>query len=308
MANASFKLFAGSASQSLGRDLAHSLGCPLSKSTHYPLPNGEPYVELNDSVEGADVYIIQSLITPASWHLLELILMADAAKRSGASSIQAIIPYYSYGRQDRVEGPGQPLAAKCVAQLLEASNLTKVITLNAHSPHLSTFFDIPLIELSAVPLLAQTIQALSEGLVTFLAADTGALKLALEYTQLTSTSPPASILKHRENAYQVSAKGLLGEVNGKDVWIVDDCVQTGQTLIQAAYLARQHGARSVSAAVVHMDMSKDALEALKALGLKHLLTTNSCENPFLQELGPTIVSLAPLLKNTINSSLKSIIG
>lgn len=306
MANASFKLFAGSASQSLGRDLAHSLGCPLSESTHYPLPNGEPYVELNACVEGADVYILQSLITPASWHLLELILMADAAKRSGASSIQAIIPYYSYGRQDRVEGPGQPLAAKCVAQLLEASSLTKVITLNAHSPHLSSLFGIPLVELSAIPLLAQTIQDL-EGPVTFLAADTGALKLALEYTQVISGGSPASILKHRENAYQVSAKGLLGDVRGKDVWIVDDCVQTGQTLVQAAHLARQHGARSVSAAVVHMDMSKDALKALKGLGLKHLLTTNSCENFFLQELA-RLVAIAPLLKNTINSSLRSIIG
>ncbi len=305
MANASLKLFAGSASRNLGRELAHSLGCPLSKSTHYPLPNGEPYVELNDSVEGADVYIIQSLITPASWHLLELILMADAAKRSGASSIQAIIPYYSYGRQDRVEVPGQPLGAKCVAQLLEASKLTKVITLNAHSPHLRSLFGIPLVELSAIPLLAQTIQDLSpEGPVTFLAADTGALKLALEYTRIVSGTggPPASILKHRENAYQVSAKGLLGDVRGKDVWIVDDCVQTGQTLVQAAHLARQNGARSVSAAVVHMDMSSDALKVLKGLGLKHLLTTNSCENPLVKELVPRVVPIGSLFQNDITGS------
>lgn len=302
---APFKLFAGSASQTLARALADSLGIPLGESTHYPLPNGEPYVELKTCVQDAKVYLIQSLITPASWHLLELVLMADAAKRSGATSVEAIIPYYSYGRQDRVTGPGQPLAARSVAQLLQASGIDTVTVLNSHSELLHSLFDIPLIELSAIPLLAHALQRLCpQEAICLLAPDAGALKLALDYScSLPHLGQPAHILKKRENAYTVSATSFLGDVKGKDVWIVDDCIQTGQTLIQAAHLARQHGAQSISAALVHCDLSPSALEPLKALGLKYFLTSNSCENTLLQELKPTLASLAPLLQEYLTRPL-----
>ncbi len=298
MAQPSFQLFAGSASQGLGEELAAKLDISLGASQHSSLPNGEPYVELNEPLEGLDVYLLQSLPSPASWHLLELLLMADIAQRSGARRIHAIIPYYSYGRQDQGH-PGKPFAARTVAQLLAASGVAQVILLHAHSQKVHTLFDIPVVELSPLSLFTEQIRLISKDEnLCFLAPDAGAHTLALNYAR-TVEGDAALVLKNRESAYQVSAKGLLGDVHGKHVWVVDDCIQTGQTLAQAVYLARQAGALAVSAAITHVDPSPNALKTLQDLDLCHLLTTNSCENPYLKALKAHSLSISPLLKAVV---------
>ncbi len=298
MAQPSFKLFAGSASQGLGKELAATLGISLGASRHSSLPNGEPYVELNEPLEGLDVYLLQSLPSPASWYLLELLLMANIAQRSRARRIHAIIPYYSYGRQDQGH-PGKPFAARTVAQLLAVSGVAKVILLHAHSPLVHTLFDIPVVELSPISLFAEQICLISKGEnLCFLAPDAGAHALALDYAD-TAEADAALVLKKRESAHQVSAEGLLGDVHGKHVWVVDDCIQTGQTLAQAVHLAKQSGALSVSAAITHVDPSTNALPILKSLGLRHFFTTNSCESPYLGVLKAHALSMSPLLKEVV---------
>lgn len=294
MAPPSFKLFAGSASQGLGKELAATIGIALGASLHSSLPNGDPYVELHEPLEGLDVYLLQSLSTPASWHLLELLLMADIAQRAGARRIQAIIPYYSYGRQDQ-DKLGQPFTARTVGQLLAASRVAQVILLHAHSTQVRTLFDIPVVELSPLSLFAEQIGLLSgHEALCFLAPDAGAYPLALDYAGRFKAKA-ALVLKNRESPYQVSSQGLEGTVAGKHVWVVDDCLQTGQTLAQASHLARQAGALSISAAITHADPSASALSILHNVGLRHFLTTNSCENPYTKALKAHPLSISPLL-------------
>lgn len=303
-AQPSFKLFAGSASQSLGKELASTLGCPLAASTHSALPNGDPYVELHEPLAGLDVYLLQSLSSSASWHLLELLLMADIAQRQGAQRITAIIPYYSYGRQDKAEKQGQPLAASLIAKLLAASGIQRVVLIHGHSAKVQTLFDIPVVDVSPLSLFVGQIRLLSKDAnLCFLAPDAGAHPLALEYARIFQ-GEAALVLKERTNAYQVRTQGLLGKVEGKHIWVVDDCLQTGQTLAQAAHLARHTGALSVSAAITHLDPSATAPQLIQDLHLTHFLSTHSCEGPYIQPkaLNVHLLSISSLLRDALNLS------
>jgi ribose-phosphate pyrophosphokinase len=301
---AAFLPFAGTSHRVLAQQTAECLGVKLGNIQIETFPDGEIGVQVLENVRGRDVFVLQTIAQHPNSYLMELLIVTDALKRASARSINAVIPYFGYARQDRKDKGRVPITAKLVADLLEAAGVSRVLTLDLHAEQVQGFFDIPVDNLFARPLLTEAIQALKLKKPIVVAPDIGSIKLGRAFAESLKVDY-AVIDKRRVNAKQVDSHGLMGDVMGKDVILIDDIYSTGATLRTAARVCQQAGAKRIIAAVTHGLMRDQSWrpglgdETWKGSAIEKLFLTDSV--PVLQGKHLEIVSVAPLLARAIES-------
>ncbi|MES2619968.1 MAG: ribose-phosphate pyrophosphokinase [Bacteroidota bacterium] len=267
------KLFTGTATKYLAEDIADHYGQPLGKMDVLRFSDGEFQPEIKESIRGSFIFIIQNTNPPAD-NLLELLMMIDAAKRASAEYITAVIPYFGYARQDRKDRPRVGIGAKLVANLLTAAGADRVMTLDLHAGQIQGFFDIPLDHLNGSAIFLPYIQKQKWNNLCFASPDVGSVKRARIYAQHFNAEMVICD-KYRKKANEVAEMTLIGNVEGKDVVLVDDMVDTGGTLCNAASLIMDRGAKSVRAICTHPVLSGKAYENIEKSKLRELIVTDS---------------------------------
>src|SRR5471032_786888 len=262
MSESRLKIFAGNSNRPLAEEICRSIGQPLGEATVTSFPDGESFVKINENVRGHDEYIIQSTCPPTNHHLMELLIMIDAAKRASALRITAVIPFYGYARQDRKDQPRVPITAKLVANLLVAAGANRVLAMDLHSQQIQGFFDIPVDHLFASPVFFQYLATKKSNNLVVFSPDVGGMKMASAYADILGASL-GLVAKKRTSATTVEAISIVGEVEGCDVLLVDDITETAGTLTAASKILRDHGALSIRAAVSHCVLNEIAYERLK---------------------------------------------
>lgn len=290
------KVFAGTKSQYMAKEICRDLGCELGKMNIQYFADGEFEVSFEESIRGCEVYLVQSTF-PNSDNLMELLLMIDAAKRASAASIIAVMPYFGWARQDRKDKPRVSIAAKLVANLLTTAGVDRVITMDLHADQIQGFFDIPVDHLYASSVFIPYIQSLKLENLVIASPDVGGAKRANNYAKYLNV-PLVLCHKQRAKANVVAAMTVIGDVKDKDVILVDDMVDTAGTITKAADLMMQSGARSVRALCSHAIMSDPASERVDNSGLTEIMFINSI--PFNKNCHKvTILSVARLFADTI---------
>ena len=291
------KIFSGNSNRALAEEICASIGNPLGEATVTAFPDGESFVKINENIRGQDVYIIQSTCPPTNHHLMELLIMIDAAKRASTSRITAVIPFYGYARQDRKDQPRVPITAKLVANLLMSAGANRVLAMDLHSQQIQGFFDIPVDHLFASPVFFQYLATKRSSNLVVFSPDVGGMKMASAYADVLGASL-GLVAKKRTGATTVEAINVVGEVDGCDVLLVDDITETAGTLTAAAKILKDHGAKSIRAAVSHCVLNDIAYERLKGGLIDELITTNSVPID-TRGLPITVLSIAPLLGEAI---------
>lgn len=292
-----FKLLSGSANVALSKAIADQLNMPLCQAEVRRFSDGEIFVEIQESVRGADTFIIQSTCHPVNDSLMELLIMADSLKRSSAASITAVVPYYGYGRQDRKVQPRVPITAKLVADLLVAAGITRVISMDLHASQIQGFFNIPFDHLFAKPVITTYLkQNYDLNKVIIVSPDAGGVERARAFAKRLDI-PLAIIDKRRVKANEVGGMSLIGDVRGRSAIIVDDMIDTAGTLIQATQVLFDNGAEQVSAVCSHGVFSGTAYERIRDSQLKEVICTDTIPlTPALAKLAKVkCLSVAPIL-------------
>jgi len=272
---ANIKVFSGNANRPLAEEICRAIEFPLGDATVTTFPDGESFVKINENVRGKDVFIIQPTCPPTNHHLVELLIMIDAARRASAARITAVMPFYGYARQDRKDQPRVPITAKLVANLLVAAGANRVLTMDLHSQQIQGFFDIPVDHLYASPVFFEYLaKHLKTDRLVVVSPDVGGMKMAAAYAGVLGAGL-GMVAKKRTNATDVEAISVVGDVKDADVLLVDDITETAGTLTSAARMLREHGARSVRAAVSHCILNEMAYTRLKDGPIDELITTNS---------------------------------
>ncbi|MDQ5980530.1 MAG: ribose-phosphate pyrophosphokinae, partial [Verrucomicrobiota bacterium] len=274
MRDTKLKIFSGSSNRALAEEICQSIGVPLGDATVNCFPDGESFVKINENIRGADAYFIQSTCPPTNHHLMELLIMIDAAKRASTQRITAVIPFYGYARQDRKDQPRVPITAKLVANLLMSAGANRVLAMDLHSQQIQGFFDIPVDHLFASPVFFQYLASKRSNNLVVFSPDVGGMKMAAAYADVLGASL-GLVAKKRTSATKVEAINIVGEVAGCDVLLVDDITETAGTLTAAAKILKDHGAKSIRAAVSHCVLNEIAYERLKTGLIDELITTNS---------------------------------
>jgi ribose-phosphate pyrophosphokinase len=261
-------------------------------------PDGETSVQINENIRWCDVFVVQPTCVPANDRIMELLIMIDALRRASAARITAVIPFYGYARQDRKDKPRVPITAKLVANLLTAAGANRILTVDLHAQQIQGFFDIPVDHLYASPVFYAYIKNkpwLKDA--TVFSPDVGGLKYASAVADMLNL-PYGFVAKRRTSATTVTATSLVGDVEGKDVILVDDMTETAGTLVAAAELIKKNGARTVRAMVSHCMIQEIAYERFKKGVIDEVITTNSVPvDP--RGLPITVLSIAPLLADAI---------
>ncbi len=291
------KVFSGNSNRPLAEEICRHIGIPLGEATVTSFPDGESFVKINENIRGHDVYLVQSTCPPSNHHLMELLIMIDACRRASANRITAVLPFYGYARQDRKDQPRVPITAKLVANLLTAAGANRVLTMDLHSQQIQGFFDIPVDHLYASPTLFKYLTQIPTKNLVVCSPDVGGMKMAAAYADVLGAGL-GLVAKKRTSATNVEAINVVGDVDGCDVLLVDDITETAGTLTAAAKILRQHGARSVRAAVSHCILSDMARERLKGGLIDELIITNSIPND-PKGLPITIINIAGLLGEAI---------
>ena len=292
------KIFSGSAHPALAKSICEFIGIPLGRALLKRFPNGEAFVKINENIRGADVFIIQPTCPPANDHFMELLILIDAARRASANRITAVLPFYGYARQDRKDQPRVPITAKLVANLLVTAGANRVLTMDLHAPQIQGFFDIPVDHLYAVSIIYDYLRKYKQDELVVISPDVGGLKMAAAYAELFGSNF-GFVTKKRNDALSVEAQSLVGDVDGKEVLLVDDMTESAGTLIAAGEILREHGAQRIIAAVSHGVLGEKAYQRLKNTdAIDELITTNSTPVD-VRGLPITVLTVAPLLGEAI---------
>jgi ribose-phosphate pyrophosphokinase len=268
------KLFAGSSNLALAKEIAGYLGIGLGNCVLSRFSDGEIHIYIDENVRGEDVFIIQTGSYDANFHLMELFLMIDAAKRASAERITAVIPYFCYARQDWKDRPRVPISARLVADLLEKAGADRVLAMDLHSPQIQGFFSIPMDNLMAAPVLAQYIAELKLQNLTVVSPDAGGVGRARVFARRMQGSL-AIIDKRRPAPNVAQVLHVIGDVKGRDVIIFDDMVDTAGTLVLSGDALKKKGARRIFAACTHPVLSGQAIEKIEASSLESLIVTDT---------------------------------
>ena len=297
----SIKIIAGNASRPLAEAIASYLELPLASCMVRRFADMEIFVELQENVRGEDVFIVQSTSFPANDHLMELLIMIDAARRSSARRITAVIPYFGYARQDRRTSGRTPISAKLVANLITEAGADRVLTLDLHAGQIQGFFDIPTDNLFAAPVMVRDIkERLAPGQRMVVSPDVGGVVRARALAKRIDASL-AIVDKRRERAGESEVMNIIGDVEGQSCILVDDIVDSGGTLVNAAEALLNAGAKDVSAYITHGVLSGGAVSRISASRMKELVITDSILPTQAVKLARNIrvISIAPLLGEAI---------
>jgi ribose-phosphate pyrophosphokinase len=296
------KIFAGNSNRVLAEQVAKYLNIPLGKASVRRFADQEIFVEIQENVRGEDIFVLQSTSFPVNDHLMEMLIMIDALRRSSARRITAVIPYFGYARQDRKPGPRTPISAKLVANLITEAGANRVLTLDLHAGQIQGFFDIPTDNLYSVPVIARDVKAnynLSN--VTVVSPDVGGVVRARSLAKRIN-GQLAIVDKRREKAGESEVMNVIGDVRGHDCLLFDDIVDSGGTLCNAAEALLEQGALSVTAYITHGVLSGGACARIAASKLKELVITDSIQPTAAVEATPNIriISIADLMGEAIS--------
>jgi ribose-phosphate pyrophosphokinase len=268
------KLFTGNANTGLARDVAAYLDVEIGKAEVGIFSDGEVNVEIRENVRGMDCFVMQSTCAPANTHLMELLIMIDALRRSSAGRITAVLPYYGYSRQDRKVRPRMPISAKLVADLIGVAGTDRVLCIELHAGQIQGFFNVPVDNIFATPVLLDAIRLRAEGDLCVISPDAGGVERARAYAKRLD-APLAIIDKRREAANVSQVMNIIGDVRGRTCVIVDDIVDTAGTLTEAARALEGAGARAVYAAITHPVLSGPAIKRIDESPLRELVVTDT---------------------------------
>ena len=298
----SFMVFSGTATKYLAERICQSLGCPLGKLLMTKFSDGEFAVSYEQSVRGRDIFLVQSTF-PNSDNLMELLLMIDAAKRASAKSINAVIPYFGWARQDRKDNPRVSIGAKLVADLLSVAGVDRVITMDLHADQIQGFFDVPVDHLYASGVILPYLKSLKLDDMVIASPDVGGSKRANTYAKYLGC-PLVLCNKTRARANVVESMQIIGDVNGKNVVIVDDMVDTAGTITKAADIMKAAGAKSVRACASHCVMSGPASDRVQESAIEEIVFTDSI--PYTKRCDKVKqLSVADMFADTIQRVLEN---
>ncbi len=274
MAEPELAVFTGNANRALAERIAQHLGVPLGQAEVGGFSDGEVHVEFLENVRGRDVFVVQPICSPANTHLMELLAMMDALKRASAARITAVVPYYGYARQDRRTNGRTPITAKLVADLITAAGAHRVLTMDLHADQIQGFFDMPVDNIYASPVLLGEINRMELDNLVVVSPDVGGVVRARAIAKRLNAEL-AIIDKRRPRANEAQVMHIIGAVAGRHCVIVDDMVDTANTLCRAASALKEQGAQSVMAAVTHPILSGEAMDNIERSGLDTLLVTDT---------------------------------
>ncbi len=295
----SLTILSGNANRALSESIGEILDVPLGDAVVGRFPEGEIKVQIKENIRGRDVFIIQSISAPVNDHLMELLILIDAAKRASANRITAVLPYYGYARQDRKDKPRVPITAKLFANLLVTAGANRVLTIDLHAGQIQGFFDIPVDHLYSINVLGGYLLEKNIDNLVVVTPDIGGIKMARAYSCLLQ-APLAIVDKRREDERSTKVMNLIGEVDGKNVVIIDDLISTGGSLVEASEALKKYGAKDIYAAIVHSVLAEPAVERLEKSKIKEFITTDTIPIPDNKRGKKiTVLSVAPLLAEAI---------
>ena len=293
------KLFSLNSNPEIAQKIADHAGVPLGKISSRQFSDGEIQVNIEESVRGYDIYIIQSTSFPVNNHLMELLIMVDACQRASANTVNVVMPYFGYARQDRKTRGREPITAKLVANLMQTSGITRLVTIDLHAGQIQGFFDVPVDHLYGASILAKYINEKNLEDVIVVSPDLGGVTRARDLADRIG-APIAIIEKKRPEPGVAKVMNLIGDVKGKNCIIVDDIVDTAGSLVEGAKALEAFGAKSVMAAVTHAVLTDPASERIANSNIKELIVTNTMPLPENCKLdNVTQLSVAPLLGEAI---------
>ncbi len=292
-------ILGGNSNPELTREIADLLSKQPADAIVGRFPEGEVQVQIKENVRGKDVFIIQSICTQPNDYLMELLILIDAARRASAKRVTAVLPFYGYARQDRKDQPRVPITAKLVANLIAKAGADRVLTMDLHAGQIQGFFDIPVDHLYSISVLGDYLRNKKLKNLVVVSPDVGGIRMARAYSHMLGSSL-AIVDKRRESAAQTHVMNIIGEVEGKNVVIVDDLVSTAGSLVEAVSALKKAGALEIYAAIVHGVLVGEAISRVKKSDLNELIVTNSIpmsaekHTEKIQQL-----SVAPLLAEAI---------
>jgi len=293
------KVFTLNSNPSLAKEIAEHIGMNLGKSSVTNFSDGEIQINIEESIRGCDVYVIQSTSYPVNKHLMELLIMIDALKRASARTINIVLPYYGYARQDRKARSREPITAKLVANLLETAGAARVIAIDLHAPQIQGFFDIPVDQLLGVPILADYFKTKQLEDIVVVSPDHGGVTRARKMADRLK-SPIAIIDKRRPKPNVAEVMNIVGNIEGKTAILIDDIIDTAGTITLAANALIENGAKKVYACCTHPVLSDPATERIDASSIEELVVTNTIPVPKEKQISKiTSLSVAPLLGEAI---------
>src|SRR5438477_1997734 len=285
------KVFTGRSHPTLAQEICTLLGVELGRVSLYSFSDGENYVQIDENVRGADVFVIQPTSPPVNDNLMELLIMLDAFKRSSARRVTAVLPYYGYARQDRKDKPRVPITSKLVADLITAAGADRVLTLDLHASQIQGFFNIPVDHLFATPVIVRHLRERELTNLTIVSPDAGGVERARAYAKHLGATL-AIIDKRRIAANQTEVMNIIGEVEGRNVFIVDDIIDTAGTLIPTTEALLAKGARAISAACTHAVLSGPAVQRINSSQLDRVIATNSMPTSDKEQECPKLKTLS----------------
>lgn len=294
------KIFTLSSNRQLAEEIANGVGVELGKSSVTRFSDGEIQINIEESIRGCDVFVIQSTSSPVNENLMELLIMVDALKRASAKTINIVMPYYGYARQDRKARAREPITAKLVANLLETAGATRVITLDLHAPQIQGFFDIPIDHLMGVPILSNYFKTKQfNDDVVIVSPDHGGVTRARRMAEILK-APIAIIDKRRPKPNVAEVMNIVGTVEGKIAILIDDIIDTAGTITLAANALIESGAKEVYASCTHPVLSGPAIERITHSAIKELVVTNSIVLPEDKQIDKVVeLSVASLIAEAI---------